>query len=251
MSEFALETRGLSKSFGALAVTRDVSLRVRPGEKRALIGPNGAGKTTLINLISGATSPSAGTILLQGRDVTSLSQAARVRAGIGRTFQINNLFATLTILDNVCQAIRVRDGGGHVLFGGAAAESARQDEAIALLKQLGIAGDAKVSAGEAPYGKQRLVELAIALALRPKLLLLDEPAAGVPSSESHVILDAIEALPTDIAVIMIDHDIDLVFRFADQVTVLEQGRVLTEGTPRDIAADPQVRRVYLGEALDA
>ncbi|MCZ7889968.1 MULTISPECIES: ABC transporter ATP-binding protein [Rhizobium/Agrobacterium group] len=251
MSDFTLEVRNLSKNFGALAVTNDVSLQVRPGERRALIGPNGAGKTTLINLIAGVLTPSTGQISLQGRDITGLSQSAKVRAGIGRTYQINNLFGTLSIAENVCQALRARDGGGHVVFGGGASESARRDEAMSLLRQLGIAGEANIPAAEAAYGKQRLVELAIALALKPKLLLLDEPAAGVPSSETHVILKAIESLPSDIAVIMIDHDIDLVFRFAHRVTVLEQGRVLTEGTPREIASDEQVRRIYLGEAVDA
>jgi len=242
-----LEIRGLSKSFGALQVARDIDLSLERGARRALIGPNGAGKTTLVNLITGALRPSGGAVLLDGEDITDLPQAARARRGIARTFQINQLFRGLTVLENVYLAVGERTGACHRLWRPMGAEQAVIDEAVDLLDALALAGDALKRVRELPYGRQRLVEIAIAFAQRPKLLLLDEPAAGVPSSESHLILDVIGRLDPDIAVLIIEHDMDVVFRFAKRITVLVSGAVLTEGSPEEIAADERVRAVYLGQ----
>jgi branched-chain amino acid transport system ATP-binding protein len=243
----ALEIRSLRKSFGALAVTREVNLVLERGARHALIGPNGAGKTTLVNLITGVLRPSAGHVLLEGEDITSLSQAARTRRGIARTFQINQLFRGLTVLENVYLAVAERDGVCNHLWRPVGAERAVIEEALAHLDALRLADDALKLVRELPYGRLRLVEIAIALALRPKVLLLDEPAAGVPSSESHLILDVIAGLDPDIAILIIEHDMDVVFRVAKRITVLVQGAVLTDGTPAEIVADERVRAVYLGE----
>jgi len=243
----ALEISGLRKSFGALAVTRDVNLVLERGARHALIGPNGAGKTTLVNLITGVLRPSAGHVLLEGEDITWLSQAARTRRGIARTFQINQLFRGLTVLENVYLAVAERDGVCNHLWRPVGAERIVIEEALAHLDALRLADDALKLVRELPYGRLRLVEIAIALALRPKVLLLDEPAAGVPSSESHLILDVIAGLDPDIAILIIEHDMDVVFRVAKRITVLVQGAVLTDGTPAEIVADERVRAVYLGE----
>jgi branched-chain amino acid transport system ATP-binding protein len=243
----ALETVGLHKRFGALVVANDINFRLEPGTRHALIGPNGAGKTTFINLITGRVSPSAGHVLLSGRDVTVLPQAARVRRGLGRTFQINTLFRGLSVLENVALAVAEREGRGGDMLRGASSRRVALEEAYALLQRLRFAEDALTRVQELPYGKQRLVEIAIALGLQPTVLLLDEPAAGVPSAESATIIAMIEQLPPDIAVLIIEHDMELVFRFARRITVLVQGRVLVEGTPAEIAADARVREVYLGE----
>ena len=216
----ALETIGLSKQFGAIAVTNDVSFRLEPGARHALIGPNGAGKTTFVNLLSGRLPVSSGRITLNGRDITGASQAARARLGLARTFQINNLFPALTVLENVRLAVAERRG----LM---TPRRALIEDAHARLVDLGL-------------------EIAIALASDPSVLLLDEPAAGVPGGESGIILDVIARLPEQMAVLMIEHDMDLVFRFARRITVLVRGAVLVEGTPEEIAADPRVREVYLG-----
>jgi branched-chain amino acid transport system ATP-binding protein len=243
----ALEIRGLRKSFGALAVTRDVNLVLERGARHALIGPNGAGKTTLVNLITGVLRPSAGHVLLEGEDITSLSQAARTGRGIARTFQINQLFRGLTVLENVYLAVAERDGVCNHLWRPVGAERAVIEEALAHLDALRLADNALKLVRELPYGRLRLVEIAIALALRPKVLLLDEPAAGVPSSESHLILDVIAGLDPDIAILIIEHDMDVVFRVAKRTTLLVQGAVLTDGTPAEIVADERVRAIYLGE----
>jgi branched-chain amino acid transport system ATP-binding protein len=243
----ALETARLNKNFGALHVAQDISFRLDVGARHALIGPNGAGKTTFINLITGRLTPSSGQIRLGGEDITALSQEARVKRGLGRTFQINQLFKGLTVLENVTLAIGEREGVAGDMFRVAGSRRGVVEEAYALLERLRIADDALRTLKELPYGRQRLVEIAIALGLRPKVLLLDEPAAGVPSTESAIILDIIDQLPADIAVLIIEHDMDLVFRFARRITVLVQGAVLVEGTPAEIAADPRVREVYLGE----
>ena len=243
----ALETIGLHKRFGALIVANDIHFRLEAGARHALIGPNGAGKTTFINLITGRLSPSAGRIMLGGRDITALPQAARVRRGLGRTFQINTLFRGLSVLENVCLAVAEHEGIGGDMLRPLGAQRAVLEAGYALLERLRIADDALVPVKELPYGKQRLVEIAIALGLRPTVLLLDEPAAGVPSGEIAIILDVIEQLPSDIAVLIIEHDMELVFRFARRITVLVQGSVLIEGAPADIAADARVREVYLGE----
>lgn len=247
MTAPALETRGLSKSFGALQVARDISLALEIGARQALIGPNGAGKTSLVNLITGVLKPSAGRVLLYGEDITRLSQAERARRGIARTFQINQLFRGLSVLENLCLAIGERTGVCRDLWRPAGARRAVIDEALALLDGLRLADDAPKPVRELPYGRQRLVEIALALAQRPKVLLLDEPAAGVPSGETGTIIEVIERLPAELALLIIEHDMDLVFRLARRITVLVQGTVLIEGTPPEIAADPRVREVYLGE----
>jgi branched-chain amino acid transport system ATP-binding protein len=247
MGTAALETRGLGKSFGALTVANDIDFRLEPGARHALIGPNGAGKTSFVELVTGGLSPSAGQILLDGADITHLPQAARVKRGLARTFQISALFRRLTVLENVTLAVCERQGVGGDLLRPAGHRRAAIEEAFALLDELGIAAEALRPAGQLAYGVQRLTEIAIALALRPHVLLLDEPAAGVPSGESGTIVEVIEGLPPDIAVLIIEHDMELVFRLARRITVMVQGRVLIEGPPEEIAADPQVRQVYLGE----
>ena len=247
MSDALLEVRDLSKSFGALVVADAVSLSLRPGARHALIGPNGAGKTTLVNLITGTVEPSGGVILLDGHDITHWPQARRVKRGLARTFQINTLFRGLSVLENVCMAVSERRSLSARLWRRADARGDVIAEAMALLESVKLDEDAQRQVRELPYGRQRLVELAIALGLHPKVLLLDEPAAGVPSTESHVLLEAVEALSESIAVLMIEHDMDIVFRFAQRVTVLVSGAILTEGTPAEVGADPRVREVYLGE----
>jgi branched-chain amino acid transport system ATP-binding protein len=243
----ALEVQEHNRSFGALHVTRDVNLVLERGARRALIGPNGAGKTTLVNLITGALKPSAGRVLLDGDDITATSQAERARRGLARTFQINQLFRGLTVLENLAMTIGERDGNCNNLWRPAGAKRAVIDEALDYLESLRMVDDALKLVRELPYGRQRLVEIAIALAQKPRVLLLDEPAAGVPSSESHLILDVVAALDPDIAILIIEHDMDVVFRFAKQITVLVQGGVFTEGTPAEIMLNEEVRAVYLGQ----
>jgi branched-chain amino acid transport system ATP-binding protein len=242
----ALETRGLYRSFGGLAVTTNVDLRLERGSRQALIGPNGAGKTTLINLISGALAPSAGRVWLDGREVTDLPAHARARLGLARTFQINQLFARLSVIDQLLLAIGERRRAGRRLWRPLGADRPLLDEAFGLLEGLRLVDQALAPITTLPYGRQRLVEIALALAARPKVLLLDEPAAGVPAAETHLILDAIEALPADIAVLIVEHDMELVFRFARRITVMAGGAILTEGTAAEIAADERVRKAYLG-----
>ena len=242
-----LETRKLCKSFGALVVAQNIDFRLEPGARHALIGPNGAGKTTFINMLMGALAPTAGQILLGGEDVTRTPQSARVRSGLGRTFQITTLFRSLPVLDNVALAVAERSGIAPRLWRAASAHKEVIDESRGLLAALGLADDAATPVADLPYGKQRLVEIAIALGLKPKVLLLDEPAAGVPSHESEKILFTLERLPSEIAILIIEHDMDLVFRFARRITVLVQGAVLVEGAPEEIARDVRVHQVYLGE----
>jgi len=251
MSTARLETRGLSKNFGALEVAREVNFRLEAGARHALIGPNGAGKTTFINLLTGVLPPSRGSVLLEGEDVTGLPQAKRVKRGIARTFQINQLFRGLTVLENVCISVSERMGLGGGMFRAAGRRAEVLAEAMRLIEMLRLEGDAGRRIVELPYGRQRLVEIAIALGLDPRVLLLDEPAAGIPSAETHILLDAIATLPREIAVLIIEHDMDLVFRFADRITVLVSGAIYAEGTPQEIAANRDVRAVYLGSALDA
>ncbi|MGI9414074.1 MAG: ABC transporter ATP-binding protein [Hyphomicrobiales bacterium] len=246
----ALEIKGLYKRFGALPVSSNIHLTLERGARHALIGPNGAGKTTLVNLITGALSPDAGTVGLEGRDVTHLPPEARVTRGLARTFQINQLFSGLTVLENVTLSIAERTGLGGNLWRRASRDISVIDEAMDLLERLKLADDALTVIRELPYGRQRLVEIAITLGQNPKVLLLDEPAAGVPSAESHIILDVIAALPDEIAILIIEHDMDVVFSFAERISVMVGGTILVEGTPGEIARDEQVRAVYLGEAAD-
>jgi ABC-type branched-subunit amino acid transport system ATPase component len=243
----ALDVKGLNRSFGALHVTRDVDLTLERGARHALIGPNGAGKTTLVNLITGVLKPSAGQVLLNGEDITAWTQARRARRGLARTFQINQLFRGLTVLENLCMTIGERDGNCNNMWRSAGARRAVIDEALDHLAALRMVDDALKLVRELPYGRQRLVEIAMALAQRPRVLLLDEPAAGVPSSETHLILDVVAGLDPDIAVLIIEHDMDVVFRFAKEITVLVQGAVFTKGSPEDIRTNEKVREVYLGE----
>ena len=247
----ALETRGLEKQFGGLEVPRDLSLRIATGARHALIGPNGAGKTTVINLLTGVLRPDAGTILLEGAEITSLPVHARVLRGLSRTFQINQLYADLTPLETVGLAVSERLGHGGDWWRrlGARADVNREiAEVLTRFHLLDVMNDATATL---PYGKQRLLEIALAIAARPRVLLLDEPAAGVPESERHDILAAVAGLPRDVTVLLIEHDMDLVFSFADRLSVLVNGALLVEGTPDEVARDPRVRAVYLGEGLDA
>ncbi len=248
MTEVRLETQGLSRHFGALVAVQGIDFKLAAGARHALIGPNGAGKTTFINLLTGVLPPTHGRVLLGGRDITSTAQAGRVKLGIARTFQINRLFRGLSVLENVCIAVTERAGAAGSMFYPAGRRGDLIAEAMELLRTLKLADAARHRVSELPYGRQRLVELAIAIALKPEVLLLDEPAAGVPSAESHIILDAIERLPEHIAVLIIEHDMDVVFRFAKRITVMVSGAVFAEGTPREIEANPQVREVYLGQA---
>jgi branched-chain amino acid transport system ATP-binding protein len=247
MMQAALETKGLCKRFGALPVASDIDFRLESGARHALIGPNGAGKTSFVNLVTGVLAPSAGRILLGGEDITRLSQAARVKRGLVRTFQISALFRRLTLLENITLAISEREGTAGDLVRPAGRYRQVIEEGYAFLQSLGLATDALRPVNELAYGRQRLADIAVSLALKPKVLLLDEPAAGVPSGESGAIIDMIERLPADIAFLIIEHDMDLVFRLANRITVLVQGSVLVEGAPQDIAADARVRQVYLGE----
>jgi branched-chain amino acid transport system ATP-binding protein len=247
----ALETHRLCKSFGALTVADEIDFRLEAGARHALIGPNGAGKTTFVNMLTGALAPSSGRIVLEGEDITEVAQATRVKRGLGRTFQINALFRRLSVLDNVALAVAERRGVAPRMLRAASSHSEVRDESMELLATLGLAEDVNHRILDLPYGKQRLVEIAIALGLKPGVLLLDEPAAGVPSVESHRILQVLDKLPEHIAILIIEHDMDLVFRFAQRITVLVQGEVLVEGPPDEIAKDRRVHQVYLGEQRHA
>ncbi|MDE0696098.1 MAG: ABC transporter ATP-binding protein [Boseongicola sp.] len=244
----ALDVSGLSKSFGSFVAVADVSLSLDVGERRALIGPNGAGKTTLVNLLTGAIAPTKGTIRIGGRDVTSLPAHLRIREGLARTFQITNLFNSLTVLENIALAAAERKGEGWRMLRMNAFGARALERAESVMDLIGLTRDAFVGVGELPYGRQRLVELGIALALDPKILVLDEPAAGLPSEDHDIILTALDALPGDLAVLMIEHDIELVFRFASHVTVMAEGKVVSDGSGEFVRNDPKVREVYLGES---
>jgi branched-chain amino acid transport system ATP-binding protein len=248
MSEIRLETQALSRQFGALKAVQNINFKLSAGARHALIGPNGAGKTTFINLLTGVLPPTHGRVLLAGVDITDKAQAERVKLGIARTFQISRLFRGLSALENVCISVAERVGAAKSMFYPAGRRGDVIDEAMDLLETLKLADVAGHRVSELPYGRQRLIELAITIGLRPDVLLLDEPAAGVPSAETHIILDAIERLPESIAVLIIEHDMDVVFRFAKRVTVMVGGTVFAEGTPKEIEANPDVRAVYLGQA---
>ena len=243
---YALETRKLCKRYGAIEVSRNVDFKIAHGARHALIGPNGAGKTTFVNLVTGVLTPTEGSIFLSGQEVTQKSVRHRVAAGLGRTFQINSLFNHLTVAENIAIPIGQRLGANWKLWGKTSNYRGIAEEAATLLEQLGILQLASKRITELAYGQRRMVEIAIALALKPKVLMLDEPAAGIPNGESGVILNLLERLPDDISILFIEHDMNLVFRFAKKITVLVEGAILTEGTPADIRADERVRNVYLG-----
>lgn len=251
MTAAALETIGLSRSFGGIRAAADVGLRLEAGGRHALIGPNGAGKTTLVNLLTGVLRPSAGRVLLGGEDVTGLRPDQRARCGLSRTFQVNQLFPAMTPLETVALAVAERRGDGRRWWRALGRLPAVAEEAAAILERFGLADAMGERVSGLPYGRQRLLEIALAVACRPRVLLLDEPAAGVPEAERDAILAGVAALPAEASVLLIEHDMDLVFRFADRISVLVAGAVLTEGTPAEVAADPRVRAVYLGEGADA
>jgi len=246
--DIVLETQGLEKRFGGIVASNNVSLKVEKGARHALIGPNGAGKTTLINLLTGVLRPTAGRILLDNRDITGFASHRRVKLGITRTFQINQLFADLTPLETVALAISERLGYGTDWRHRLDSKPGLADEAAGILANFRLDDVLDERTAILPYGKQRLLEIAVAVASRPRVLLLDEPAAGVPEGERHVILDIVAALPADVTVLLIEHDMDVVFKFAKRISVLVNGALFVEGTPGDVARDPRVREVYLGEA---
>jgi ABC-type branched-subunit amino acid transport system ATPase component len=246
--DIALETHGLMKRFGGIVPTKDVTFRLEQGARHALIGPNGAGKTTFVNLLTGVLTPSAGRVVLGGEDITRLRPEARVRRGLVRTFQINQLFADLTPLETLALAVDERRRLGGDWRRRVGADEGVSAEIMQVAERFGLTDVLERPTDTLPYGKQRLLEIAAAFASAPKVLLLDEPAAGVPEAERCDILDAIAALPADVSVLLIEHDMDLVFSFARRISVLVDGGLLVEGEPAAIAADPRVRAVYLGES---
>ena len=248
MSTSALSTRGLDKSFGSLVVASDIELDLPPGERYALIGPNGAGKTTLINLITGMLKPDKGQIFLGADEITMLRPEERVKCGLVRTFQINTLFPHLSALEAVTLAVCERRGYAGSWWEKLPAYGDAIEEAYAILLSLRLAASCHRPTRELAYGQQRLLEIALALATKPKVLLLDEPAAGVPQQESAELFSVIAGLSQEIAVLFIEHDMNVVFRFAHRIIVMAAGRILLQGTPKEIAADARVREVYLGRA---
>jgi branched-chain amino acid transport system ATP-binding protein len=240
------EVANLRKAFGGLAVTNDVSLAMSPGDRIALIGPNGAGKTTFVNLVTGNLSPDSGEVRLGGERVTKVDAIGRVKRGLVRSFQVTRLFQEMTPAEHVGLAVLQRDGKTGHMFGNFLRMPDVMAEVDDLLGKLGLALLMHRKVSEIAYGQQRLLEIAVALALRPKVLLLDEPAAGVPREESAGLFTAIAGLSKDITVLFIEHDMDIVFRFASRIIVMVGGRILVEGTPQEIAADARVREVYLG-----
>jgi ABC-type branched-subunit amino acid transport system ATPase component len=246
-----LETVGLEMRFGGLIAANNISLKVEKGARHALIGPNGAGKTTLINLLTGVLRPTSGRILLDARDITSLRPHRRVKLGITRTFQINQLFGELTPLEAVGLAVCERLGCGKDWWHLVGSRPQVIDEVVEILENFRLVDIMNERTAILPYGKQRLLEIAVAVATRPRVLLLDEPAAGVPEEERHTILDIVAALPRDVTVLLIEHDMDLVFQFAKHISVLVNGALFVEGTPDAVARDARVKEVYLGEAEHA
>jgi branched-chain amino acid transport system ATP-binding protein len=247
----ALSTRGLDKRFGSLVVAADIDLAVPPGVRYALIGPNGAGKTTLVNLVTGMVRPDRGRVFLGEEEITGLTAAERVKRGLARTFQINTLFPHLSALEAVTLAVCERQGHAGTWWRRLPAYRDAIDEAYGILRSLHLGGDCHRPTRELAYGQQRLLEIALALAARPRVLLLDEPAAGVPRDESAALFAALAGLSREITVLFIEHDMNLVFRFATGIVVMAGGRILAEGTPAEIAADPRVREVYLGAGRHA
>jgi len=249
VSRAVLSTHALAKSFGSLVVAQELSLELPQGVRYALIGPNGAGKTTLINLVTGMLPPDSGKIFLGEEEITSLKPDARVKRGLARTFQINTLFASLSALEAVTLAVCERRGEAGAWWRRLPSCREAADEAYAILASLRLGTDCYRPTRELAYGRQRLLEIALALATRPKVLLLDEPAAGVPKDESADLFEAISGLASELTVLFIEHDMNVVFRFASRIIVMVGGRILVEGSPEEIARNPEVRSVYLGKAV--
>lgn len=245
----ALQTFGLCRTFGGIVATDHVDFTLAKGARHALIGPNGAGKTTFVNQLTGMLRPSSGRIELMGEDVTALPPAARVRRGLARTFQINQLFATMTPLEMIALVVSERLGRGNRPFGVLDRDAGLVAETAEILTRFRLDDIMDRRIATLPYGRQRQIEIAAAFAAKPSVLLLDEPAAGVPEAERRTLMATVAALPADVSVLLIEHDMGLVFRFASRITVLVNGRVLAEGTPEDMARDPAVRAAYLGEAV--
>jgi branched-chain amino acid transport system ATP-binding protein len=243
-----LETRGLTRRYGSLVALDGVSLSVAAGARHAVIGPNGAGKSTLFALVTGGLRASAGRIGFDGQDVTRWPDHARARAGMGKTFQHASLFGSLPVLDNVALATQRAAGLGMAMLRPAGRHAAVRDAAMAQLELVGLAGRAAAPAAALSHGERRQLELAIALAGSPKLLLLDEPTAGMSAADSARFAELVESLGEAVTVLIIEHDLDVVFRLATRVTVLHLGRVLADGTPDEVRADETVQRAYLGDA---
>ena len=246
MADIVLSADKLVKRFGGITATSDVTLHLEKGARHALIGPNGAGKTTLINLLTGVLEPSEGRITLLGEDITQLAPHARVQRGMVRTFQINQLFHTMTPLETLAMVVSQQRGVGARWWHKLGAQAGVAERCAELLAQFHLTDVMDQRTEYLAYGKRRLLEIAIALACEPRVLLLDEPVAGVPPGEREELLQTVAALPADVSVLLIEHDMDLVFDFARRITVLVNGALLTEGTPDEIANDPQVKAVYLG-----
>jgi branched-chain amino acid transport system ATP-binding protein len=250
VADAILRIEGLTKNFGGLRVTDDVTLDVRPGELHAVIGPNGAGKTTLINQISGLLAPDAGEIVFGGETVTRLPVHARAARGLARSFQITSILPRFSVLENVALAVQARRGTSFSFFGRVAAEEALNAPALAALAQVGLAERANVAASALSHGEKRALELAIALAMEPKLLLLDEPMAGTGRDETARLVDALRALKGRFPMVLVEHDMTAVFALADRISVLIYGRILASGTPDQVRADPAVVTAYLGDEME-
>jgi branched-chain amino acid transport system ATP-binding protein len=245
-TETVLSANNLVMKFGGITATNNVTLDLKKGARHALIGPNGAGKTTLINLLTGVLQPTSGQIILEGQDISQLAPHQRVRLGMVRTFQINQLFDTLTPLETLAMTVSQHQGLGNKWWQALGSNKRVTERCEQLLEQFHLTGVMRQETRELAYGKRRLLEIAIALACEPRVLLLDEPVAGVPAGEREELLQTVAALPADVSVLLIEHDMDLVFSFAKRMTVLVNGTVLIEGDPAQIANDPQVKAVYLG-----
>ncbi|MBF9195786.1 ABC transporter ATP-binding protein [Microvirga terrestris] len=246
----ALETKGLVKRFGGLVATDNVSFKLEQGARHALIGPNGAGKTTFINLLTGVIKPTSGQIFLEGQEITGLRPELRVQRGLARTFQINQLFPAMTPLETIGLAVSERLGGGRDWWRVTGSKREIIHEIVEIAQRFRLTDVLDERTSNLAYGKQRLLEIAVAFACKPRVLLLDEPAAGVPEAERHELLATVAALPRDVSVLLIEHDMDLVFSFADRISVLVNGALFTEGTVEQVSTDPRVRAVYLGESVD-
>jgi branched-chain amino acid transport system ATP-binding protein len=250
VAEVVLQIEGLTKNFGGLRITDEVTLDVRAGELHAIIGPNGAGKTTLINQICGTLRPDAGRIVFCGEDITRLPVERRARRGLARSFQITSILPGFSVMENVALAVQARSGSSFRFFGRAAGEQRLNVQALAALRQMDLAHRAAVPAGELSHGEKRTLEMAIALAMEPKLLLLDEPMAGTGHDESERLVAALRGLKGRFPMVLVEHDMHAVFALADRITVLIYGRILASGTPDEVRADPLVVAAYLGEDME-